>query len=110
LYNPGWCPGPGGHIGCGFPLSCRHREDQVGEPDANRAVPLRRRVGYVCGQWRIAYVSDEDNDVRHGLIVGPLVADVSTALWVEVVPDGSKRRTMIHRDSITNITPPRHGR
>jgi hypothetical protein len=65
-------------------------------------------VGYVCGQWRIAYVSGVDNDVRHGLIVGPLVADVSTALWVAVVPDGSERRTMIHRDSITNIAPPRH--
>jgi hypothetical protein len=61
----------------------------------------------------VAYVSSGDpggkNDVRHGWLVGPLVADRSTALWVAVVPDGSEQRMMIHRDSITNITPPRNG-
>jgi hypothetical protein len=83
----------------------------VGEAEVEAAEPLRRRVGYVCGQWRVAYVSSgesgEDTDVQYGLIVGPLVADVATAIWVAVVPDGSKQRTMIHRDSITNIEPPR---
>lgn len=70
----------------------------------------RRRVAYVCGQWRVTYlwtgVSGRETQVRHGLIVGPLVSDVLTALWVPVVPDGGKELTMIRRDAITDITPP----
>jgi hypothetical protein len=84
----------------------------VGEPELEPTVPLRRRVGYVCGPWRVAYVPTGEfgDDVRYGLTVGPLVADVSTAIWIAVVPDGSTQHTMIHRDSITAITAPRHGR
>ncbi len=83
----------------------------MGEPDAETPP---RKVGYVCGRWRVTYVpSGEvggDDDVRHGLLVGPLVTDRSTALRVAVVPDGSEQRTMIYRDSITDIAAPRNGR
>jgi hypothetical protein len=86
----------------------------VGDPEPASTEPPQRTVGYVCGQWRVAYVpsgeADGENDVRHGVIVGPLVADVSTAIWVAVVPDGSNHRTMIHRDSITSIAPLSRGR
>jgi hypothetical protein len=87
----------------------------VGEADAESPRPLRRRVAYVCGQWRVTYsCSGEpgpETALRCGLLVGPLVPDLSTVLWVAVVPDGSMQRTMIRRDSITNLAPPpRHGR
>lgn len=86
----------------------------MGDVDVEPAEPVRRQVAFVCGQWRVTYLcfgeSGEDPDVRRGLIVGPLVSDLSTAIWVPVVPDGSKQRTMIRRDAITNITPPRHAR
>ena len=87
-----------------------------GGPELGELEPAkpRRRVGYVHGKWRVAYVSPGESGgeagVRYGLIVGPLVADVSTAIWVPVVPDGGDRHTMIHRDSITDIAPPRNGR
>ena len=84
------------------------------ETNGGSTEPLRRRVAYVHGQWRVTYLcSDEpgrETDVRYGLTVGPLMPDQSTALWVAVVPDGSTQRTMVHRDSITNIAPPRHVR
>jgi hypothetical protein len=71
----------------------------------------RRRVGYVSGRWQVTYLSPgepgRDADVRRGLLVGPLVSDVSRTLWVAVLPDGGKRRTMIRRDWITSIAPPR---
>ena len=87
----------------------------MGESDRESAEPLRRRrVAYVCGQWRVTYLcageSGRETGVRCGLLVGPLVPDLTTALWVAVVPDGSVLRTMIRRDSITNIAPPRHER
>jgi hypothetical protein len=82
----------------------------VGEPELQSFDAPRRTVGYVCGRWRVAYVPTGEpggeTDVRHGLIVGPLVSDVSTVIWVAVVPDGSEQHTMIHRDSITAITTP----
>ena len=81
---------------------------------AESAEPPRRQVAYVCGQWRVTYLcsgeSGEDTGERRGLLVGPLVTDMSTALWVAVIPDGSKYRTMIRRDAITHIAPPRHPR
>jgi len=82
----------------------------VGKTDAESAESPRRQVGYVRGHWRVTYLcsgeSGEETDVRRGLLVGPLVPDPSTALWVEVVPDGSRQRTMIRRDSITDIASP----
>lgn len=84
----------------------------MGKTDAESAEPIRRRVAYVCGQWRVTYTcsggSGRETHVQCGLLVGPLVPDLSTALWVAVVPDGSMQRTMIRRDSITKIAPPRH--
>jgi len=81
----------------------------VGKVDAGSAA--RRRVAFVSGQWRVSYLCSgepgEEAAVRRGLLVGPLVSDTSTALWVAVVPDGSKQQTMIRRDSITGIAPPR---
>jgi hypothetical protein len=83
----------------------------VNEADARFAEPHRRRVAYVCGHWRVTYrcsgETGREDVLRRGLLVGPLVPDPSTALWVAVVPDGSEQRTMIRRDSITDITPPR---
>jgi hypothetical protein len=86
----------------------------VGEADAESPRPLRRRMAYVHGQWQVTYLCSgepgPETDLRCGVIAGPLVPDLSTALWIAVVPDGSIQRTMIRRDSITNITPPpRHG-
>jgi hypothetical protein len=83
----------------------------MGESNVESAGPLPRQVGYVYGQWRVTYRCadgpDPEADVRRGWLVGPLVPDSSTALWVTVVPDGGKQRTMIRRDSITNIAAPR---
>jgi hypothetical protein len=79
----------------------------VAEIDARPAEPHRRRVAYVCGRWRVTYRCSGESETRRGLLVGPLVPDPSTALWVAVVPDGSKQRTMIRRDAITEITPPK---
>jgi hypothetical protein len=85
----------------------------VDKVDAESVEPLRRQMAYVYGQWRVTYrYSGEpgrEPDVRRGLIVGPLVSDMSTALWIAVVPDGSKQHIMIRRDSITDVAP-RHVR
>jgi hypothetical protein len=66
-------------------------------------------MAYVCGQWRVTYQcsGESGRETRRGLLVGPLVSDPSTALWVAVVPDGCQQRTMVRRDSITDITSPR---
>jgi hypothetical protein len=84
----------------------------VVESDKESTKPLRRQVAYVYGQWRVTYLccgdSGRETDVRCGWIAGPLVSDLATALWIAVVPDGSMQRTMIRRDSITNIAPPLH--
>lgn len=79
----------------------------MGEAVVESAKPLRRQVAYVCGRWRVTYLRSGETDVWRGLLVGPLVSDLSTAIWVAVVPDGSNHHTMIRRDSITDITPPR---
>ncbi len=83
----------------------------MGAAGVESAEPRRRRVAYVCGRWRVTYhwsgESGRESEVRRGWLVGPLVPDLSTALWVAVVPDGSRQRTMIRRDSITDIAPPR---
>lgn len=81
------------------------------EADTESTKPLRRRVAYVHGQWRVTYRCPGESgqiEVRSGLIVGPLVADLSaTAIWVAVKPDGSLKPTLIRRDSIISITTPR---
>ena len=86
----------------------------MGEVDVGTVEPVRRRVAYVSGRWRVTYLysreAGHEPEVRRGVIVGPLVLDRSTALWVAVVPDGCTQRTMIRRDSITDIAPPRHVR
>jgi hypothetical protein len=86
----------------------------VDKIDTESVKQPRRRVAYVCGRWRVTYLCFGENGretgVRHGLIVGPLVPDLFTTLWIAVLPDGSRQHTMVRRDSITNITPPRHGR
>ena len=86
----------------------------MGKIDAGPAEPPRRQVAYVCGQWRVTYQCSGEPDrkagVWFGMLVGPLVPDQSSVLWVEVVPDGSTQRTMIRRDSITDITSPHHAR
>ena len=73
-----------------------------------------RQVAYVHGQWRVTYRCPGESgqlEVRSGLIVGPLVSDLSTtAIWVAVKPDGSVKRTLIRRDSIISIAPPRFPR
>jgi hypothetical protein len=68
-------------------------------------------VAFVYGQWRVTYLSaigaDGDTEVRSGLLVGPLVPDLTDpTIWVAVVPDGDHRHTMIRRDAITSIAPP----
>ena len=86
----------------------------MSEAVVESAEPLRRRLAYVCGQWQVTYLcsgeAGRETNVRRGVIVGPLVPDLSTALWVAVVPNGSVRRTMIRRDSITDIASSRHVR
>jgi hypothetical protein len=57
--------------------------------------------------YRCTGETGREDNLRRGLLVGPLVPGPSTALWVAVVPDGCVQRTMIRRDSITDITPPR---
>jgi hypothetical protein len=86
----------------------------LGESDARAVEPLRRRIAYVCGQWRVTYQHSgepgRESDVRRGLLVGPLVSDPSSVLWGTVVPDGSTQRTMIRRDSITDVASPHRAR
>ena len=86
----------------------------MAESDAESAKPVQRRVAFVRGQWRVTYLisgeSGQDAGVRRGLLVGPLMPDVTEALWVAVMPDGDGQRTMIRRDWITSIAPPRHVR
>lgn len=86
----------------------------MSESDAGAVEPLRRRIAYVCGQWRVTYQcsgeSGREPDVRRGVLVGPLVSDPSSVLWVTVVPDGSTQRTMIRRDSITDVASPHRER
>jgi hypothetical protein len=52
----------------------------VDEADTESPRPLRRRVAYVRGQWRVTYLCsgepDPVTDLQCGLIVGPLMPDL----------------------------------
>jgi hypothetical protein len=82
----------------------------VGDVDTNRTEPPRRQVAFVQGRWWVTYLCDAPDrhtEVRSGLLVGPLVPDLSSStIWVAVVPDGNKPHIMIRRDSITSIATP----
>lgn len=82
----------------------------MGDVDTKFTESPRRQVAFVQGHWRVTYLcdkSDRPTEVRSGLLVGPLVPDLSSStIWVAVMPDGNKPHTLIRRDSITSIATP----
>lgn len=112
----GRCPRPWPHPDRVLPLVATvvtREVSRVDEVYPESVEPIRRRVAYMHGPWRVTYLrcteSGRQTDIQHGLIAGPLVSDPSTAtIWVAVMPDGSTQHIMIRRNAITNITSPGH--